>query len=249
MSNYNVFSLFYDSFTTDVKYEDRAKYILSLFDKFDRRPTLLLDLACGTGNFSVEFAKSGIEVIGVDISEDMLFVAQEKNAELEIPVMYICQPAEELELYGTVDGAVCMLDSLNHIMNYNDFKKAIARTALFLEPERLFIFDLNTPYKHKKILANNSFRAKNKDMRCLWSNSYREENNTVDIYLQFSKKIGLFKLEMYSEQFSERTFSEQEIQDALDEAGLELLAIYGENSFEAPKQNSERNIYITRRKI
>ena len=143
MSNYNVFSLFYDSFTTDVKYADRTEYILSLFDKFDRRPALMLDLACGTGNFSVEFAKKGIEVIGVDISEDMLFVAQEKNAELENPVMYICQPAQELELYGTVDGAVCLLDSLNHIINYDDFKKAIARTALFLEPERLFIFDLN----------------------------------------------------------------------------------------------------------
>ena len=118
MSSYNVFSLFYDSFTKDVKYRERTDYILRLFEKFDRKPTLMLDLACGTGNFSTEFARRGIEVIGVDISEDMLAVANEKNLELEQPVLYLCQPAEELELYGTVDGAVCLLDSLNHITDY-----------------------------------------------------------------------------------------------------------------------------------
>lgn len=249
MISYNVFSLFYDSFTKDVKYHKRTEYILSLFQKFDRKPTLLLDLACGTGNFSVEFSKRNIDVIGVDISEDMLAVAHEKNELLSKPVMYICQPAEELELFGTVDGAVCMLDSLNHIVRYEDFKKAIARTALFLEPERLFIFDLNTPYKHQKILGNNSFSIRKGPMRCIWANTYFEENDTVKINLQFSKKIGLFKNELYTEEFFERTFSEDEINDALDNAGLELLAVYGENSFETPKPNSERNIYITRRKI
>ncbi len=247
MSDYNVFSLFYDLFTDDVNYPDRAKYILSLFEKFDRKPTLMLDLACGTGNFSCEFAKDGIEVIGADISEDMLGVANDKNAELEKPVMYICQPAEELELFGTVDGAVCLLDSLNHITDYENFKKAIARTALFLEQGRLFIFDLNTPYKHKEILKNNGFRIKKGNVRCMWSNYYSEENNTVKIHLDFSVRKSLFSLELYSEEFSERTFSDEEISEALTEAGLLLLAVYGENSFEAPGEKSERNIYITRR--
>lgn len=249
MISYNVFSLFYDNFTKDVKYQKRAEYILSLFQKFDRKPTLLLDLACGTGNFAVEFSKRDIDVIGVDISEDMLAVAHDKNEQLARPVMYICQPAEELELFGTVDGAICMLDSLNHITDFENFKKAVCRTALFLEPERLFIFDLNTPYKHKSVLGNNSFKIRQGNTRCLWTNSYSEENNTVRINLEFSKKSGLFKKEFYSEEFFERTFSEDEISEVLDSAGLELVDVYGENSFESPKINSERNIYITRRKI
>ena len=247
MSDYNVFSLFYDAFTDDVNYPERAKYILSLFEKFDRRPSLMLDLACGTGNFSVEFANEGIEVIGVDISEDMLGVAQEKNAELEKPVMYICQPAEELELFGTVDGAVCMLDSLNHITDYDGFKRAIARTALFLEEGRLFIFDLNTPYQHREILKDAGFKIKKDKVHCVWSNYYSPENNTVKICLDFTVKKSLFSREYYSEEFYERTFSDEEINEALTEAGLVTVAVYGENSFEAPKENSQRNIYITRR--
>ncbi len=248
MSSYNIFSLFYDDFTRDVKYRERAVYILSLFEKFDRKPSLLLDLACGTGNFSVEFAKRDIEVIGVDKSEDMLNIAVEKNSTLENPVMYICQPAEELELYGTVDGAVCMLDSLNHITDYEKFKKAIANVALFLEPERLFIFDLNTPYKHKNVLGNNSFRLKNKNVRCIWTNSYNEADNTVTVHLDFLRRTGLFKTEEYLEKFKERAYTDNEVRLALSECGLELLAVYGENTFSEPKNNSERNIYITRRK-
>ncbi len=247
MSSYNVFSLFYDSFTKDVKYPDRAKYILSLFQKFDRQPTLLLDLACGTGNFSTEFARQGIEVIGVDISEDMLAVANDKNSELEKPVLYLCQPAEELELYGTVDGAVCLLDSLNHITNYENFKKAIAKTALFLEPRRLFIFDINTVYKHKKVLANNTFREKQGGVTLDWSNEYDERDDSVTIRLDFTLKTGIFKKEYYTEEFKERAYSEEMIAAAISEAGLELIAIYGEGTEQAPKENSERNIYITRR--
>lgn len=247
MSDYNVFSLFYDDLTKNVKYADRAEYILKLFEKFDRKPTLLLDLACGTGNFSVEFAKRDIEVIGVDISEDMLNVAQEKNSELEKPVMYICQPAEELELFGTVDGAVCLLDSLNHITEYDRFKKAIANVALFLEPERLFIFDLNTVYKHEHILGNNSFKLRDKNIKCFWSNAFDKMDNTVTVRLDFEERTGLFKKQVYSEEFKERAYSDQEIAEALSECDLELLAVYAENTFRPPKNTSQRNIYVTRR--
>ena len=245
--SYNVFSLFYDTFTTDVEYKERAEYILRLFSKFDRKPTLMLDLACGTGNFSAEFAKKGIEVIGVDMSEDMLAVANEKNAELSKPVMYLCQRAEELELYGTVDGAVCLLDSLNHITDYEAFKTAIAKTALFLEPERLFIFDLNTIYKHREILSNNCFKMRKRGVSCIWTNTYNDSDNSVQVRLDFIARSSLFKKEYYSEEFTERAYSEDLVLNAINEAGLELLAVYGENTEEPPKDNSQRNVYITRR--
>ncbi len=247
MSNYNVFSLFYDDFTRDVKYFQRAKYILSLFDKFDKRPNLMLDLACGTGNFSTEFSKHGIDVIGVDASEDMLSIANEKNQSLDNPVMYICQRAEELELYGTVDGAVCMLDSLNHIIEYDNFVSAISKVAMYLELDRLFIFDLNTPYKHKQVLGNNCFFTVHRDMKCFWKNSLQDDDLTVKITLDFVKGGIFSKKSVYSEEFYERAYTDEEVENALKICGLELLAVYGENTYEPPKAGSERNIYITRR--
>ena len=184
MSNYRNLSLVYDLFTDNVKYNRRTKYLLKLFKKFDKKPTLMLDLACGTGSFSFEFAKRGIDVIGVDMSEDMLSVAMSKNTKNQ--VMFLNQKGEELELYGTVDGAICCLDSLNHITDYENFKTCISKVSLFLEPQRLFIFDVNTPYKHEFVLGNNTFTLKKKGISCVWTNEFTKDKNVVVSTLDFT---------------------------------------------------------------
>jgi SAM-dependent methyltransferase len=247
MSNYNNFSPFYDLLTYDVDYKKRTAYLLKLFEKFDRKPTLLLDFACGTGSFSVELSKNDIDVIGVDASEGMLALAQEKNYSLKKPVMYLCQKGSELDLYGTVDGAVSCLDSLNHIVDYEELKTTIDKISLFLEKDRLFIFDVNTLYKHREVLGDSSFRIKRRGVECVWSNRLLEDKTTVEITLDFNYKTGLFKKETAAEQFFERAYSESELEAALTSAGLKIEAVYAENTFESPKENTQRSVYITRK--
>lgn len=247
MSNYNNFAPFYDIFTYDVDYKRRAEHLLRIFEHHDKKPSLLLDFACGTGNFSVQFAKKGIEVIGVDRSDSMLCEAQEKNIDLKKPVMYLCQSGEELDLYGTVDGAVSCLDSLNHITDCEGFKKTVENISLFLEKGRLFVFDMNTVYKHKEVLAESSYRMKKKGVECVWSNRLLNDGVSVEITLTFTYKTGFFKKETVSEQFCERAYTENEIKTVLESAGFELEAVYGENTFSPPKEDSQRNIYVARK--
>ena len=247
MSNYNNFSYFYDVLTKDVNYKKRTKYIISLFEKFKGRPTLLLDLACGTGNFSLEFAKSGIDVIGVDKSEGMLSVAEEKNEALDKKVLYLCQSAEELDLFGTVDGAVCCLDSINHITNSDTLLEAFKKVSLFLEDDCLFIFDVNTIYKHKEILGNNSFKIRKKGVTCVWTNKYNDEDKTVEIELKLSYKTSFFKREYVTERFLEKAYTDEELKTLLKEAGFGVLAVFGEMTEEAPNPDSQRNIYVCKK--
>ena len=145
---YNTFAEFYDELTYDVDYKKRTAYLIKLFKKYDKMPTLLLDVACGTGGFSNEFAKQGVEVIGADMSEEMLTIARQRSMENGLDVLYLCQKAEELDLFGTVDGAVCCLDSLNHITDYKKLCKAFKKISLFLEKDRLFIFDVKIGRAH-----------------------------------------------------------------------------------------------------
>ena len=243
---YNDFAYSYDVLMGDVDYQKRTEYIYSLFKKYDQEPTLMLDLACGTGEFSNRFAQKGISVIGVDISYDMLSLAREKSAEQGCDVLYLCQDAAELDLYGTIDGAICCLDSLNHITDYENFCKAIERTSLFLEKDRLFIFDLNTEYKHREVLGNNTFVIDTEDVYCVWQNEYNEENNIVDITLDFfTPDEDVFY--RTGESFSERAYSNAEIESALEKAGLKIEAIFDDMTENAPNQNSERVIYVTRK--
>lgn len=242
---YNEFAYNYDALMADVDYQKRTEYLCSLFKTFDRMPTLMLDLACGTGEFSNRFAKQGVSVIGVDISYDMLSVAREKSAEQGNDVLYLCQDAAELDLYGTVDGAICCLDSLNHITDYDAFCKAIEKVALFLEKDRLFIFDLNTPYKHSTVLGNNTFVIDTDAVYCVWQNEYKE-NNTVEINLDFFVREG----DAYyrsGESFCERAYTVDEIEYALCKAGLKIEAVYEEMTTNTPNDTTQRVVYVTRK--
>ena len=242
---YSEFAYSYDILMQNVDYQKRTDYLYSLFEKFDRAPTLMLDLACGTGEFSNRFANKGVSVIGVDISYDMLSVAREKSAEQQNDILYLCQNAAELDLYGTVDGAICCLDSLNHITDYGDFCSAIARVSLFLEKDRLFIFDLNTEYKHSCVLGNNTFVIDTNDVYCVWQNEY-QGNNTVEINLDFFTREDNVYLRT-GESFCERAYTSAEIENALNKAGLKTEAIYEEMSQNEPCDTTQRVVYVTRK--
>lgn len=243
---YNNFAYYYDTLMTNADYNGRTKYINSLFKKFDRTPTLMLDLACGTGEFSNRFAKAGVSVIGVDVSSDMLSIAREKSAQQGNDVLYLCQDAAQLDLYGTVDGAICCLDSLNHITDYKQFRQAINRVSLFLEKDRLFIFDLNTQYKHCEILGNNTFIIDTEEVYCVWQNEYNPKQDTVQINLDFFIPQG----DMYyrlNENFCERAYTSSEIESTLQKAGLKIEAVFEDMTENAPSDNTQRVVYVTRK--
>ncbi|MDE5792490.1 MAG: class I SAM-dependent methyltransferase, partial [Oscillospiraceae bacterium] len=158
--NYNNFAEFYDNLTKNVNYTKRAErlhYIIQKYIQTDTDGTLLLDLACGSGSLSEELAKLGYDVIGVDNSPAMLNQAMQKKLESNLEIQYLCQDMRELDMFGTIDITVCMLDSLNHLDSLEDIQKVFQKVSLFAQPKGLFIFDMNTLYKHHEILNNQVF--------------------------------------------------------------------------------------------
>lgn len=245
--SYNNFAAFYDSLQSDVDYDGRTEYLLKLFAKYDRKPALLLDVACGTGAFSLRFAEQGIDVIGVDTSYAMLSIARDKLESAGKKALLLCQSAEDLDLYGTVDGAICCLDSLNHIIDEVEFKRSLQRISLFLEPDRLFIFDVNTEFKHREVLSGSTFVFETDDIFCVWRNSDCDENGIVDISLDFFRENCDGTYARFVEDFSERAYGADFIEQCIKDAGLETVAVLGDMTFESPKNDEERIIYVTRR--
>ena len=244
---YENFASVYDRLMSDADYEKRTEYIISLFEEYDKKPTLLLDLCCGTGTFSCAFSKRGISVIGADVSEDMLSEAKEKAEKENEDILFLCQNATELDLYGTVDGAVCLMDSLNHITDYEDFENAIKKVSLFLEKDRLFIFDLNTEYKAKNILGENSFISEENGVFLAWQNEYDKGNLENNIYLDFFVEKENGDYERISETVTEKVYTEEQVKNALEESGLSLVAILDDMKKTPPADKSQRVFYITRK--
>lgn len=244
--SYSDFAFVYDGLMADVDYSARTEYILKLFKKFGHTPTLLLDLACGTGGFSKEFAKRDIEVIGVDMSEDMLSVARETGMDENLDILYLCQKADELDLYGTVDGAVCCMDSINHITDKKELVKAFKKVSLFLEPQKLFIFDVNTVFKHEKILGDNTFVLENENVYCVWQNEYDKKRKETRISLDFFTQNGE-NYQRSGEEFFERAYSDAELEKMLKSAGFKVEAVFGDMTLKAPKEDAERKFFVCRK--
>ena len=246
--SYSSFAAFYDSLQSDVMYEQRAGYIAKLFKKYDRLPTQLLDVACGTGGFSLQFAKMGMSVTAADPSPEMLSVAQKKASATDLDIMLVCQSARDTKLPYAVDGAVCCLDSINHIIDKRELKASFRAVAAAVKDGGLFIFDVNTPFKHRNILSGNTFVIENDDVYCVWQNSDCEKNGIVGICLDFFGKDADRKYIRTTEEFAERAYTDEEIRGMLEPAGLEVVAVLGDMSFKAPKACDERVIYVTKKR-
>ena len=245
MPGYNSFARFYEGLMEDAEYKKRCDYILELSRRFCHDMGRTLDLACGTGSLTRELKKCGVDVFGVDSSADMLTEAMQKNFEDELDILYVNQEMQNLDLGQTVDACVCTLDSLNHITDIDVLQQVFCRIGEFMESGGLLIFDVNTVYKHREILADNAFVFENDEVFCAWQNEL-EENDVVNIYLDFFEKDGEV-YHRYQENFTERAYSRECLDKLLKNAEFEVLAVYDDLSFEAPESTSQRLIYAAKK--
>lgn len=207
---------------------------------------LLLDLACGTGTLSVELSKLGYDVIGADASEQMLMLAQQKAFEAGERILFLRQKMQELDLYGTITSCVCALDSLNHLTDEKEFSAAIAKVSLFLEPGGVFVFDMNTPYKHEKLLGDNCYVYEDEKNMCVWQNETRDGLTTITLDFFSERKSGLYS--RTSEEFCERAYSEEVIRRICEENALEVVRLYADDTLDAPTETSQRYIFVAVKK-
>ena len=239
MDAYSKFAQVYDSLMDDVPYQKIAEIIDSKIKKHNIKNNIVLDLACGTGTLTKALASKGYEMIGADISADMLQKAQEKNSD----VLFLNQPMEDFELYGTVGTIVCALDSVNYLLDDESLYNMFRLCNNYLEPDGLLIFDINSEYKFKNILANNIYTYDSDEIFYVWENNFAEEENLCDFYLTFFvKDKDTYK--RFDEVHTERMYTDKEIEKALTANGFEIIEKLDDFTDKPAKENSERIMYI-----
>jgi len=245
MDAYHNLAVSYDRLTNDVDYEATVAFYNAILNRERLHPRTAVDLACGTGSVTAILARQGLQVIGVDMSEEMLTVAMEKVMDMAQPPRFICQKLQELYLPRGVDLAVCALDSLDYVTDPADCKEAIRRIYKVLNPGGIFIFDVNTPEK-LRAMDGQVFLDEDDDVYCVWRGEFDESTNICSYGMDLFQRRGDV-WERSFEEHREYAYSEAQLREYLKAAGFTHIEVYADRLFEAPRPGEQR-IYIKARK-
>ena len=245
MGAYEALAASYDRLTNDVDYKATVAFYREILAAEGLRPRTAVDLACGTGSVSVLLAKQGLRVIGVDMSEEMLTVAQQKADGLKNPPRFVCQRLQNLTLSRGVDLAVCALDSLDYITVPADCAEAIRRVYRALNPGGIFIFDVNTPEK-LRAMDGQVFLDEDDDVYCVWRGEFDEQTNICTYGMDLFQRQGRLWRRSF-EEHREYAYSARQLAEYLKAAGFTNIRVYADRRMEPPRAGEQR-VYIKARK-
>ena len=196
MEAYTSFAVVYDTFMDNVPYEEWGEYLHGLLLEYGVEDGLILDLGCGTGTMTEILASKGYDMTGVDFSEEMLDIAMQKRTKSGHDILYLMQDMREFELYGTVRAIVSVCDSMNYLTEDGDLEQVFRLANNYLDPGGLFIFDMNTEYKYREMLGDQTIAEERENCSFIWDNYYYEE-----------EKINEYQLSLFVEDpvLSEKT--------------------------------------------
>ena len=246
MDAYTSFAAVYDTFMDNIPYEEWKSYLKELLKEYGVQDGLVLDLGCGTGTMTELLAADGYDMIGVDNSEEMLAEAMEKRVESGHDILYLLQDMQEFELYGTVRAVVSVCDSLNYITEEEELQHVFALVNNYLDPHGIFLFDMNTVYKYQTMIGDATIAENREEGSFIWENSHDEEAgiNTYELALFIPREGGLY--DKTEEAHYQRADPQEKIKELIQNAGMELLAVYDAYTMEPPKEDSGRLTFVVR---
>lgn len=240
------FAHVYDRLMRDVDYVKMADYLEEVFRRHGISPQLVLDLACGSGSLTVELASRGYDMIGIDASQEMLASAMEKKVDTGLDILLLHQDMRSFELYGTVGAILCTLDGMNYLLTDNELERAFRLAWNYLDPDGLFVFDLNSHYKLSMVLPSCPSYEIGEDVVWIWHSEYDPKREVCSFDLTVFEETGRGRYTRIDENHEERAWRTETVTELLKQCGFRLEAIHDDHSFSEPRADSVRLTYVAR---
>lgn len=249
MDAYTSFAQVYDELMDNIPYDEWIDYIIRLLHEQNITDGLVTELGCGTGTITEGLASAGYDMIGIDLSPDMLEIANEKKLEHGLSsIMYLQQDMCSFELFGTVNAIICVCDSINYLENTEQITTVFSLANNYLEAGGIFICDFKTRHYFRDVVADSTIAEDRDDVSFIWDNYYDEEQNINELSLSlFTKETD--DLYRKTQEFHYQIgLTCEEMKHCVDAAGMELLAMYDAFTHNPATDNSERVYVIAREK-
>lgn len=265
MEAYTDFAQVYDTFMDETPYEEWCDYLLTLLQKYQgekesveaqpenvrenlrQEQNTILDLGCGTGTLTELLARRGYDMIGIDLSEEMLQIAMEKREKSGLDILYLQQDMRELELYGTVGAVVSVCDSVNYLLEEDEIVQTFRLINNYLYPQGIFIFDFNTTYKYAEVIGDTTIAENREDCSFIWENYYDPDGeiNEYDITIFVREEDDRFR--RFQETHLQRGYEPEQMRQLVEQAGMLFVEAIDADTHGEVTKTSER-VYIVARK-
>jgi SAM-dependent methyltransferase len=246
--SYEKFAYLYDELMQDAPYDEWVSFVKAKLVQYQVNGKSLLDLACGTGELSVRFAREGFNVTGVDLSSDMLSVAQAKSQEAGLAISFYEQNMAKLEGHETYDIIGVFCDSLNYLQTDEDVIHTFSNVFQHLKRDGIFIFDVHSIYKISDVFINQTYAMADENVSYIWNSFAGNHPNSVEHELSFFVLDELTdKYDRFDELHYQRTYSTEQYTTWLKAAGFELLEVSADFEDSSPQSNSERIFFIAKK--
>lgn len=246
MDCYSDFASIYDILIEeDVDYKKWSNKILEICKELKVENRDYLDLACGTGNITIELYKNFGSTHAIDLSQEMLTIAREKLSKQGIKPKLSCQDLRNLKLNKKFDLITCVLDGTNYLLSSDDLLKYFNGVKEHLKDNGVFIFDINSYYKLSKVLGNNIFSYDSDEVTYVWNNSFEEDLCNMDIIFFVKNEDETY--ERIDESHVERAYAVEEIEDLIKKSGLKVIKKLDNYSEELINEKTERIVFIVKK--
>lgn len=245
MDAYTSFASVYDLFMDNVPYEEWCAFLCKILAQHGITDGPVLDLGCGTGKMTRLMSEQGYDMTGIDNAAEMLQIAAMEPG--EVPILYLLQDMQDLELDGCVRAVYSVCDCVNYVLDEEELQQAFSRVHEYLEEDGVFIFDVNTSYKYTKLLAENTFAESRDEGSFIWDNYYNEEEriNEYDLTLFIPEGGELYR--RYTETHYQRNYETETLLKLLKNAGFIDICVYDDYTDAPLCETSERAVFVAKK--
>lgn len=245
MDAYTSFASVYDLFMDNVPYEEWCAFLCKILAQHGITDGPVLDLGCGTGKMTRLMSEQGYDMTGIDNAAEMLQIAAMEPG--EVPILYLLQDMQDLELDGCVRAVYSVCDCVNYVLDEEELQQAFSRVHEYLEEDGVFIFDVNTSYKYTKLLAENTFAESRDEGSFIWDNYYDEEEriNEYDLTLFIPEGDELYR--RYTETHYQRNYETETLLKLLKNAGFIDICVYDDYTDASLCETSERAVFVAKK--
>ncbi len=244
---YTSFAEVYDQLMDNVDYESWADFYRELLSSCGVPGGKVCECACGTGSLTIPLMRRGYQMTGVDLSQEMLWIAAQKARRLGLGIPFVQQDMRRFRLHRQMDAVIATCDGVNYLLTDEDVSAFLQAAYEALRPGGVIAFDVSTPWKLQNVLGNELICEDRDDVTYMWQNSFSKKTGVVEMNLCFFLREKDGRYRRIDETQKQKAHQADKLAALLESCGFTDVRMYGNSRLEAPREREQRWHFAARK--